>query len=683
MVEALEDQAQSFLSHLKLKVTLEQMALQGSPDITKLQHNTSVIQDILSNWIHQIVEKPCLQRKTPGKFLLDLAKSFERLHYPLMAKICCELIAKSYQNEREVLRDAYIYLAEQLETQGEPLQAVHTYQKLNELDLDKHIAFNRIGLVFLSIHEFEQALINFERSLQIDPNYLQAQINMGVAHQSKGRYPKAIQCFEAVISKDPLQVNAYYNLGIAYFCTQSYALSLESLNNALKLNPLLLDAHYNKGVVYSQLKNHPLAIECYNRVIVSDPQYVLAHYNLGVCYFELLDYAQALLCYAKALEIDPDHIRSHWNLAHCYLILGNLEKGLRHYEWRWRHNELQNNQKQREFVKPLWMGQSTLTGKSILLHAEQGFGDTLQFIRYAIHLGQSAAKVIIEVQPALKSLIAMSFQGKEALGRSGESGKSVADWSVIARGEEIPPYDFHCPLMSLPLALGFKSVSDCLGTLPPYLRVDDALKELWAYKLEFLLQQKKPRDPLENSRLPIPDLQDSATDVTSVRRRPRIGLVWSSGYREDQSETWEINKERNLDLSGLEELLRLPFDWVSLQIGKIPNQELQDLNQSGWRGRGLLDLSTEIKSFADTAAIAQNLDLIITVDTSTAHLCGALGLKTWVLLKSNACWRWFLQTEQSPFYPSTRLLRQTQKGDWSGALLQLHTELKALVAEQN
>ena len=141
MVEALEDQAQSFLSHLKLKGTLEQMALQGSPDITKLQHNTSVIQDILSNWIHQIVEKPCLQRKTPGKFLLDLAKSFERLHYPLMAKICCELIAKSYQNEREVLRDAYIYLADQLETQGEPLQAVHTYQKLNELDLNLRFHF--------------------------------------------------------------------------------------------------------------------------------------------------------------------------------------------------------------------------------------------------------------------------------------------------------------------------------------------------------------------------------------------------------------------------------------------------------------------------------------------------------------------------------------------------------------
>ena len=680
MVEALQDQAQSFLSHLKLKVSIDEQALQGSTDFAELHHKTPLIQDTLSNWIQHIVEVPTLQPKTPGKFLLDLAKTYELLHYPLIAQICCELITKNYQSEREVLRDAYIYLAEQLEKQGEPLQAVHTYQKLNELDLDKHIAFNRIGLVFMSIHEFEQALINFERSLQIDPHYLQAQINMGVAHQSKGRYPRAIQCFEAVISKDPAQVNAHYNLGIAYFCIQSYDLSLESLNNALKLNPLLLDAHYNKGVVYSQLKNHPLAIYCYNTVIASDPKYLLAHYNLGVCYFELLDYAQALTCYEKALEIDPEHIRSHWNLAHCYLILGDLEKGLRHYEWRWRHNELQNKQKQREFVKPLWMGQLTLTGKSILLHAEQGFGDTLQFIRYAIHLGQSAAKVIIEVQPALKSLIAMSFLGKGGLDHS---GVSCTDWTVIARGEEIPPYDLHCPLMSLPFALGFKSVSECSGTAPPYLRVDDGLRELWAYKLEFLLQQKNLIDSPENSKLPIRDSQDRTTKLTSLCRRPRIGLVWSSGYREDQSETWEINKERNLHLRDLEELLQLPFDWVSLQIGKIPNQELHDLNQSGWRGRGLLDLSTEIKSFADTAAIAQNLDLIITVDTSTAHLCGALGLKTWILLKSNACWRWFLQTEQSPFYPSARLLRQTQKGDWSDALLHMHTELEALLAEQN
>ena len=672
MIDRTQELAHAFIKQITLRFNPERLGAQID-EFSKEQENLVLeIQQLMIDWIEKIDPQVSLHTHHPCDLTIQLAKMFESLHYPLLTRVCCQLIIDRYQERTESVCDAYLLLAEQYEELGKSLLAVKKYQKIIDLNLNTHIAYNRIGLVFMSINEPGQAIINFTRSLSLKPEYLQAQINLGVAHQSKGEFKKAVNVFESVVAQDPTQINAHYNLGISYFSIECFDRSINSLQNALRLNPLLLDAHYNLGVVYSQLKEQQLALNCYNKVIEFDGNYLLAHYNSGVCHFELMDYVNALRCYENAISIDPDHIRSHWNAAHCYLILGDLKNGFLHYEWRWKHNELQNKQVQRVFNKPLWLGDTPLAGKSLLVHAEQGFGDTLQFIRYVWTLLNFCKQVIIEVQPALKSLISMSFVGAENV------APSTSGCLVIARGEELPPYDLHCPLMSLPLALGINSLSSSTHNSRSYINVDTNLVATWTLKLDQLIEENNSRS-IEESFAP-KNIEPMSQSITASRtRRPRVGLVWSSGYREDQKETWEVNKERNLSLIELEPLFHLPIDWISLQIGKIPNEELKELNQKGWRGTKLLDLSSEIKNFADTAAIAKTLDLIITVDTSTAHLCGALGLRCWILLKANACWRWFLNTNESVWYPSAQLLRQSQKGDWTEVIQELQVKIQSIL----
>ena len=661
MTELPQDLARSFLSHiLECDSTIDRQVLaqQNKTQTKNQQVQILGLQQHFENWFNNYLQSHNLAKSKSSQILIQLAKAFESLHYPLISGICCQIIIDHYQDRNGWKQDDYFYLAEQLESKGNHLLAVQGYRKLIELGLDKHKAYNRIGLIFMSIDQPEQAIINFKLALEEQSDYVQAQINLGVAEQFSGRYTQAIQSFLKALSKDPSQINAHYNLGISYFSIESYDLSIQSLENAIKLNPLFTDAHYNLGVVYSKLKKHRSALDCYKIVIDLNSDYLLAHYNSGVCYFELFKYEEALKCYEKVISIDPDHIRAHWNAAHCYLILGNLKKGFFEYEWRWKHNELQNKQVQRVFDAPLWLGEGSLRHKRILLHAEQGFGDTLQFIRYVNRLMGLGASLIIEVQPALKLLIQMSLLDERKKNQNEE--KLI----VIARGEKLPGYDLHCPLMSLPLATGRTSASFLAAAPVPYLNVDEFHQGIWSKKLDAIIQDHHLNWNLS------PD-----------EKRLRIGLVWSSGYRDDQKDTWEINQERNLQLKALETIFQLPIDWISLQIGKIPNKELQDLNLIGWQGSKLINLSAEINNFADTAAIAKCLDMVITVDTSTAHLCGALGLNTWIVLKANACWRWFLHTNQSPWYPNVRLFRQSMKGDWNGVINLLNSELKVLTTK--
>ncbi len=671
MIQTPQELAHSFLAQLDQNINLKDVSNQVDERFFSEHSGVESLRLSLIHWLDKFSIPQTQQNDSASEILYHLAKGLECLHYPLISRVCCQLIVDSYQDQSEWISKACIFLAEHYEKLNQNLVAIQSYQKLIELDRDKHIAYNRIGLIFMSINENSQALMNFQRSLNSNPKYLQAQINLGVALQNQEAYQEAIRSFEVVIEQDPSQINAYYNLGIACFSCKSFDLSIRALRIALHLNPSLLDAHYNLGVVYSEIKQYRTALDCYKSVIKLNPNYLLAHYNSGVCYFELLEYSQAVESYKKAMLIDPQHIRSHWNIAHCHLILGELKTGFLEYEWRWKHNELQNQQTQRKFDKPLWLGDLPLEGKCILLHAEQGLGDTLQFVRFANALIQGNNALIIEVQPALKSLIEMSFKVNN------EGNKSNLPIRVISRGEKLPPYDLHCPLMSLPLAMGISKLSDLSEHSAPYLSVDSELKLYWAKKLDDLIRDRN----LHNAPGNAINFNDANLKSNDLRfpRRPRIGLIWSSGYRDDQQDTWEINKQRNLNLYELEPLLKLPLDWVSLQIGKIPNQELRDLNQIGWRGSSLLDLSGEIRNFADTAAIAQNLDLIISVDTSTAHLCGALGLRTWILLKANSCWRWFLMTEESPWYPNAQLFRQTHRADWSGVLQQLELQLNKFI----
>jgi hypothetical protein len=281
---------------------------------------------------------------------------------------------------------------------------------------------------------------------------------------------------------------------------------------------------------------------------------------------------------------------------------------------------------------PLWLGKESIAGRTILIHAEQGLGDTVQFCRYAKLLAERGASVILEVQAPLLKLL----EGAEGVSR------------LIASGSEWPPdIDYQCPLMSLPLAF-----ATTLASIPadvPYLSSNPEKVSFWREKL-------------------------------GERQKLRVGLVWSGGFRPEQPELWAVNSRRNIPLSKLAPLVHPEIEFYSLQKGQPAESELAELRAGGWEGPELVDFTGLLTDFSDTAALIECLDLVISVDTSIVHVAGALAKPVWVLNRFDTCWRWLLQRSDSPWYPTLRLFRQERPGDWDGVVERARTELLRLVA---
>ena len=264
----------------------------------------------------------------------------------------------------------------------------------------------------------------------------------------------------------------------------------------------------------------------------------------------------------------------------------------------------------------------------MLLHAEQGLGDTLQFCRYVKWVAERGARVILEVQEPLTALL------------SGLEGAA----QVVARGDALPAFDYYCALMSLPLA--FKTT---LGSIPaevPYVRTSPEKQRFWQ-------------------------------DTLGEKSKRRVGLVWS-GFRANQPELWALNNRRNIPLAKFASLKHPDIEFYSLQKGQPAQSELADLLAQGWRGPHLIDWTHLLEDFSDTAALIEQMDLVISVDTSTAHLAGALGKPVWILNRFDSCWRWLRERADSPWYPSARLYRQERYGDWDGVLQKVARDLAAL-----
>jgi hypothetical protein len=325
----------------------------------------------------------------------------------------------------------------------------------------------------------------------------------------------------------------------------------------------------------------------------------------------------ALVSYEEALRIRPDYAEAHWNRALAWLLVGNFEQGWAEYEWRWK----EKHYPPRPFEQPLWDG-SPLRDRSILLHADQGLGDTLQFIRYAPLVKERGGTIIVECQDPLLRLLG-SCSGIDRL---------------VARGSALPAFDVQAPLMSLPHILGTK-----LATIPadvPYLSVDAALVEHWRRAL--------------GSRQPF-----------------RIGIAWQ-GFPGNPRD-----RERSAPLAEFAPLAQVPgVQLFSLQKGPGSEQLSQAANRFA-----VIDMGAKTSAdFMDTAAVMKNMDLVVSVCTSVAHLAGALGMQVWVALTFDADWRWLLQRDDSPWYPTMRLFRQTERGNWQPVFERMRAALMALHA---
>jgi len=471
---------------------------------------------------------------------------------------------------------------------------------------------------------------------------------LGQIHYRHGHLDTALVLTQAALKSDPGRAEGFASLGFIFHCLARFKEALASYDAGLGLEPDNAELLNRRGVALLELCRPREALAAFTSVLAADPDHLDARGNCGNALIKLNRPAEAVAAYDEALKIAPDNVQLLTNRAVALrrldrphealmsatralaarpdfaqarfvdsvarLTLGDFSAGWRGYESRWQVGLLASQR--RSFVAPLWLGKESLEGKTILLHAEQGSGDTIQFVRYAALLAaRGAKKVILEVQRELVRLVSRM--------------PGVA--SVIARGQALPSFDYHCPLLSLPLAFATD-----LSSIPadiPYITAADADAAAW------------------RGRLP--------------RQRPLIGLVWSGARLHDN----DLN--RSMRFETLAPLLDLPnIGFVSLQHQMREEDTCLLRNCSN-----VLALGEQFRDFADTAAAVSLLDAVISVDTAVAHLAGAMGKPLFLLLPFAADFRWLRERNDSPWYPTARLFRQRQFDDWTGAIDALRQEL--------
>jgi tetratricopeptide (TPR) repeat protein len=440
---------------------------------------------------------------------------------------------------------------------------------------------------------------------------------LGLSLCQTGRYTEALPFLNRALLQRPDWMEALINRGNALQELDQPTRALTDFDAALALQPNHPEALGNRGVTFYALGRLEEALADYDRALAQRPAYPEALHNRGNVLRAMNRNDEAIQCFQAALALQPDDAEARLHLAMSRLLEGDYAAAWPDYQWRWKTRQYAPHR--RPFVQPEWLGHRALTGQTILIHAEQGFGDTLQFCRYVAPLRDLGATVVLEVQPALRRLL----QGLEGTSR------------VLARGEPLSDFDCHCPLLGLPGAL-----NTTLATIParvPYLSADPALTAEWAGRL-------------------------------GSRESMRVGLVWSG------NPTHLNDRNRSAPLADYAELLALPCNFVSLQ--KVLRKSDQEALRA-WRQ--VLHFGERLADFADTAAVVAQLDLVITVDTAVAHLAGALGKPTWVLLPYAPDWRWLLERRDSPWYPGMRLFRQQAPGEWLGVMAEVTGKLRTLM----
>ena len=550
------------------------------------------------------------------------------LHESKQYQKALEIFSKAIEIDPKAI-DAYSSKAVTLRELGQLDEALVVLDQALKIDGSHAESYCNQGLMLQGLGKLDEALISYERALAIKPNYPEVLSNRGIIYKEMRKFPEAIASFFMAIALQNDFADAHSNLGLTFHEIEQYDSALSYFDRAIELKENFSQAHYNRGVTLQKIERIEEAIASYKTAIAIDPHFAQPHNNLGVILHELQNLDQSLIHYDAALKDDPNLPDPLWNRSLVYLTLGRYEEGWRDFESRKKATKagvLLN----RQFDSPLWLGKESLEGKTILLVAEQGLGDTLQFCRYVPMVAELGAKVVLEVPKPLENLM----KGLEGVSR------------IIITGQPaLGGYDFHCPLMSLPLAFG--TTKETIPNTTPYLKAIPEKVQYWKEKL-------------------------------GPKTKKRVGLVWSGGFRPDQPEVWATNKRRNLPIEKLEILKDIDAEFYSLQKGEPAESELIDLQKKSWDGPNIINYVDELKDFTDTAALIENLDLVIAVDTSTAHLAAALNKPTWILNRYDTCWRWFLEQEDSPWYPSLMILRQKERGEWNLVLLDLIANLKEL-----
>ncbi|MGA2402195.1 MAG: tetratricopeptide repeat-containing glycosyltransferase family protein [Syntrophobacteraceae bacterium] len=494
----------------------------------------------------------------------------------------------------------------------------------------------------------EEALRCIEEATGFDPQFFPVLVEKGIILFELARYEESIECFDLflkfsgnsqvrelrdnclkhalanydrILAGSPPNVEVLLKRGDILQRLHRYDDAVYTYNLALEIYVNdIVDVLNRRGNSLLYLDRPEEALESYNRALELAPRKSSLLFNRANVLQKLARMDEALESYDRALSCKPDLAEAKMEKSHCRLATGDFQKGLPEYESRWETAQLKSLKSGSS--KPLWLGEENLAGKIILLWAEQGFGDTIQFLRYVPLAAQTAGLTILRVPAVLRSL-AQTLD---------------CPVSIITFGDALPPHDFNCPLMSLPLAFG--TTLESIPADVPYLSAKPDQVEKWRNQL-------------------------------GPRIRPRIGLVWAGRRREP------VNRTRDMGLEVFDPLRRLDVEIISLQK-EIPDQDrnvIESMPQITCLGEKLSD-------FADTAALIENLDMVISVDTVVAHLAGALGKPVWIMLRHSGEWRWLVGRSDSPWYPTARIFRQKTPGDWAGVVSDVIQQLQALIVHR-
>ncbi|MGD9825578.1 tetratricopeptide repeat protein [Desulfobacter sp.] len=481
--------------------------------------------------------------------------------------------------------------------------------------------YNIRGLVFDKLGKAQKAADSFKQALQLRPGSVQFQVNLANNLNTLKKYDQALAYCDQAIKSHPNSPDAYHNRGMALHGLMRFEEAIKNFDRAIELAPKFCEAFCNRGICFHSLGLIEKGFADFNQAIGLEPDNVSALSNRGLSHRFFGRFEEAEKDFDQALSIEPDHSSTLLNRAFLYLLTGDFEKGWAEYEWRW------NKSSRRKFLNgKVWDGEP-LSGKTIFIYGEQGLGDFIQFVRYLPLLRNMGALVILESKPALARLM-VNFEGYDRL--------------QIQMDDNDPPvtdrFDYHLPIMSLPRL--FKSTLETIPSKVPYLTADKELSRVWQGRIK-------------------------------KGKALRVGVAWAG------NPSHKGDRRRSVSLSRFSSLKEIKgVDLYSLQ------KEAHEL----WTDQDpdtifIRDFGKEISDFADTAAIINNLDLIISVDTAVVHLAGALGKETWVLLPFSPDWRWLTNRDDSPWYPGMRLFRQPSSGDWDYVFKTVTAAVEQKIAE--
>lgn len=554
-------------------------------------------------------------------------------------------------NEDEKNLEALGNLGVISKAQGNYKEAINYYIKAIKLNPNNALTYNNLGNAFKAIKDYKRAIYAFSDCIKRDPKNASAYNNLGIVYESAGDNNRAIQAYKEAVRVNPKFAKAVNNIGVILYKQKKYQEAIDIFKIALKIDPTYYELFSNIGACYNKLKKYDEAIESLNIAIEKQPSSAGAYTNLGNVYNKIYDYKQAaklheksielepkgsnaysnvgtsykylgqvkksIDSYKKAIELDPNFVNAHFDLSTMYLAKGDYKNGWDEYEWRFKKEEMIPHiiKNKDIFSKPMFTGKEDLKEKTILLHSEQGFGDSIQFIRFLPEFKKKfPCKIAVKCRDELKELF-----------------KCIDEIDVLThRNEPTPKFDYHLPIMSIPKLLEMKTNQD-LPKQNPY-----------------LFAQK-----------------DKEFQIESKKGHLNIGICWSA------SVTGESYDGKVFDLKYFEPLINSDKITIyTLQVGP----ENEDIKKFGFEDH-IVDLTDKLTDFSKTASLMKELDLVISSDTSVAHLAGALAVPVWIPLQKIPDWRWQNKGETSPWYPSAKLFRQKTARQWESVFQSIYAKI--------